>query len=119
MGGHGPFRGLDAPLAHFPYSTITSIENLRPHRDPTVRLRGVAYNRKWIPVVIFWTFLLTSIGFGKRHSLVNSFWVAVECLFLVILSGYAVLQAFLHRHEQGYFSYRRVPRWLDRFSRDE
>jgi hypothetical protein len=75
--------------------------------------------RKWISVVIFWILLLTSIGLGKRHSLVNSFWVAAEFLIVIILSGYTVFQVFLHRHDKSYFSFRRVPRWLERFSLDE
>jgi|SRR5271168_5480886 len=68
--------------------------------------------RSWIPGIVVWTWLLASLGLGKRYPWLDTVWYAAWMLFLVVLSVFSVVHIFRHRHETGgLVGYRGVPRW--------
>jgi hypothetical protein len=64
--------------------------------------------------IVFWLWFLGSLALVKRHPWVDTLWLALSLLLLVVGAVWASIQTFRHNHPRaGYLiGYRGMPRWM-------
>jgi hypothetical protein len=56
-------------------------------------------NRRWIPAVVIWAWLIASLALVKSHPWLKTLWNAVWLLVLLVIAIASVIHVFRHRQE--------------------